>query len=298
LVGDFLIFLWLVGKDEERSIMKKAIVVVSFGTTYQDGLKLNIEKVENKIRATFPDYEVRRAFTSRMVIKRLAARDGIQIDTEIEALQRLESEGYNEVYIQPLHVVGGEEYDKIKRIVVQYAHRKEKAFDKIVIGRPLLYYTGQEEYPDDYLAAIHALKTQLPKTASQEAVVFMGHGGVHPANTAYAALQMKMEETGLENVFVYTVEGFPAIENVIAKLKKQDIKKVTLMPFMLVAGDHVNNDMAGDEEDSAKSLLLAAGLDVEIYLHGLGENPGIQELYVQHLKDAMLRKTGHGMCKQ
>lgn len=277
--------------------MKKAILVVSFGTTYQDGLKLNIESVENKIRNTFPDYEVRRAFTSRIVIKRLSARDGIQIDTEIEALQKLENEGYKEVYIQPLHVVGGEEYDKIKRIVVQYAHRKEKAFEKIMIGRPLLYYIGQEEKPDDYLAAIHALKDQLPKVESQEAVVFMGHGGVHPANTAYAALQMKMEEAGLENVFIYTVEGFPAIESVIAKLKKRNIKKVTLMPFMLVAGDHVNTDMAGDKEDSAKSLLLAAGLEVDVYLHGLGENTGIQEIYVQHLKDSMAQKTGHGVCK-
>ncbi len=278
-------------------MMKKAILVVSFGTTYQDGLKLNIESVENKIRTTFLDYEVRRAFTSRIVIKRLSTRDGIQIDTEIEALQRLEDEGYKEVYIQPLHVVGGEEYDKIKRIVVQYAHRKEKAFEKIVIGRPLLYYTGQEEKPDDYLTAIHALKDQLPKVESHEAIVLMGHGGVHPANTAYAALQMKMEEAGLENVFIYTVEGFPAIESVIAKLKKRNIKKVNLMPFMLVAGDHVNNDMAGDEEDSAKSLLLAAGLEVDVYLNGLGENTRIQEIYVQHLKDSMAQKTGHGMCK-
>lgn len=269
-------------------MMKKAILVVSFGTTYQDGLRLNIESVENKIRATFPEYEVRRAFTSRIVINRLAARDGIQIDTETEAIQKLEREGYKEVYIQPLHVVGGEEYDKIKKIVVQYAHGKEKSFDKIVIGRPLLYYAGQEDKPDDYLEAIQALKIQLPEIGNQEAVVFMGHGGIHPANTAYAALQMKMEEAGLENVFVYTVEGFPSIENVIAKLSKQNIKKVTLMPFMLVAGDHVNNDMAGDEEDSAKSQLLAAGFEVAVYLHGLGENAEIQDLYVQHLKDVLI----------
>lgn len=277
--------------------MKKAILVVSFGTTYQEGLQLNIESVENKIREAFPGYEVRRAFTSRIVIKRLAARDGIQIDTETEAIQKLEQEGYKEVYIQPLHVVGGEEYDKIKRIVVKYAHQKEKAFDKIVIGRPLLYYTGQEDKPDDYLEAIQALKNQVPGLEKQEAVVFMGHGGVHPANTAYAALHMKMEEAGLENVFVYTVEGFPALESVIARLNRQKIKKVTLMPFMLVAGDHVNNDMAGDEEDSAKSQLLKAGFEVAVYLHGLGENPAIQQLYIQHLKDAMEQKAGHGMCR-
>jgi sirohydrochlorin cobaltochelatase len=278
-------------------MMKKAIVVVSFGTTYQEGLRLNIESVENKIKANFPEYEVRRAFTSRIVIKRLAARDGIHIDTETEAIQRLEDEGYKEVYVQPLHVVGGEEFDKIKKIVIQYTHGHQKAFDKLVIGRPLLYYTGQEDRPDDYVEAIEALTAQLPNVESQEAIVFMGHGGVHPANTAYAALQMKMEEAGLNHVFVYTVEGFPPLESVIAKLKKRDIKKVTLMPFMLVAGDHVNNDMAGDEEDSAKSQLVKAGFTVDVYLHGLGENTKIQDLYVQHLKDAMSQKAGHSMCK-
>jgi sirohydrochlorin cobaltochelatase len=288
---------WWEDNIEELLIIKKAILVVSFGTTYQDGLRLNIESVENKIKANFPEYEVRRAFTSRIVIKRLAARDGIQIDTEIEALQRLENEGYKEVYVQPLHVVGGEEYDKIKRIVVQYDHAPEKTFDKIVIGRPLLYYTGQEDKTDDYLQVIQALAAQLPQVGSQEAIVFMGHGGVHPANTAYAALQMKMEQAGLDHVFVYTVEGFPPLESVIAKLKKQGIKKVILMPFMLVAGDHVINDMAGDEEDSAKSQLLKTGFEVDVYLHGLGENPGVQDIYVQHLKDAMNQKIGHGMCK-
>lgn len=266
--------------------MKKAILVVSFGTTYRDGMESSIESIEQKIKATFPDYEVRRAFTSRIVIRRLAARDGLQIDNETEALQRLQDEGYQEVYIQPLHVVVGEEYDKVKKIVVHCAHNK--SFQKINIGRPLLYYTGQEDRPDDYLSAIEAIEGQLPKLDHQEAVVFMGHGGVHPGNTAYAALQMKLEDAGLERVFVYTVEGYPILENVIQKLKKQGIKKVTLMPFMLVAGDHVKNDMAGDEEDSARSQLLKAGFEVNAYLHGLGENPKIQDLYVKHLNDAIV----------
>lgn len=265
--------------------MKKAILVVSFGTTYRDGMESSIESIENKIRVTFPDYEVRRAFTSRIIIRRLAVRDGLQIDNEREALQRLQDEGYQEVYIQPLHVVVGEEYDKVKKIVVHAAYNK--SFQKISIGRPLLYYTGQEEKPDDYLSAIHAIEGQLPKNNSQEAVVFMGHGGLHPGNTAYAALQMKIEDAGLDRVFVYTVEGYPVLEHVIQKLKKQEIKKVTLMPFMLVAGDHVKNDMASDEEDSAKSQLIKAGFEVDVYLHGLGENPNIQDLYVQHLKDAI-----------
>lgn len=265
--------------------MKKAILVVSFGTTYQRGLESSIESIEKKIKATFPDYEVRRAFTSRIVIKRLAARDGLQIENEKEALQRLQDEGYQEVYIQPLHVVVGAEYDKVKKIVVHSAHAN--VFHKIVIGRPLLYYTGQEGKADDYLIAIQAIKEQLPKVQNQEAVVFMGHGGLHPGNAAYAALQMKIEDAGLDHVFVYTVEGYPTLENVIPKLKKHNIKKVTLMPFMLVAGDHVTNDMASDEEDSAKSQLLKAGFEVDVYLGGLGENSKIQDIYVQHLKDTM-----------
>ncbi|AIF50561.1 sirohydrochlorin cobaltochelatase [Pelosinus sp. UFO1] len=266
-------------------MLKKAILVVSFGTTYQDGMKSSIESIENKIKSTFPQYEVRRAFTSRIVIKRLAKRDGLEIDTEKEALQKLQEEGYQEVYIQPLHVVVGEEYDKVKRMVAHYAHAE--IFEKIALGRALLYYTGQEGKPDDYLEVIDAIRTQLPKVKEQEAVVFMGHGGVHPGNTAYSTLQMKLEDANLEHVYVYTVEGFPSLERVIKKLKQKDIKKVTLMPFMLVSGDHVANDMASDEEDSAKSQLLQAGFEVAIYLHGLGENSGIQDLYVQHLKDIL-----------
>jgi len=264
---------------------KKAILVVSFGTTYPDTLKLTIESVEHKIKEAFPDYEVRRAFTSRIVIKKLAERDGVQIDTETQALERLQAEGYKEVYIQPLHVVAGEEYDKVNGMVTHYAHTK--VFDKITLGRPLLYYMGQEGKPDDYLTAIKAIETQLPKLGHRDAVVFMGHGGVHPANAAYAALQIKLEEAGLNNAFVYTVEGFPALNSVIEKLKKNKVQKVTLVPFMLVAGDHANNDMAGDENNSAKSQLLKAGFKVDVYVHGLGENTAIQDIYVQHLKVAI-----------
>lgn len=275
---------------------KKAILVVSFGSTYEETRKKNIESTENKIRSAFPGYDVFRAFTSRMVIRRLAERDGLQVDTEKQALERLQAAGYQEVYVQPLHIVAGEEYDKVKRIVAAYAHAKEKAFERIAIGRPLLYYMGQEEQPDDYLAVIEAVKSQLGKPDNSEAVVFMGHGGVHPANAAYAVLQMKLEQAGFAHSYVYTVEGFPSFESVLEKLQKQKVRKVKLMPFMLVAGDHANNDMAGDEPDSAKSQLLAAGLEVETQLTGLGENTAIQELYVQHLKDAIAH-PGH-KCHQ
>lgn len=272
----------------EAETGKKAILVVSFGTTFPDTRKLTIDSVENKIRAAFPEYEVRRAFTSRIIIKRLAERDGLQIDTEKQALDRLKAEGYTEVIVQPLHIEAGAEYEKVRSIVETYANNK--SFSKIALGRPMLYYMGQEDKTDDYLAAIKAVETQLPKIGRRDAVVFMGHGGVHPSNAAYAALQMKMEDAGLNNVFVYTVEAYPALEQVVEKLKANKIKKVTLMPFMLVAGDHANNDMAGDEKDSAKSQLIQAGFNVETYVHGLGENAAIQDIYVQHVKDAIEQK--------
>lgn len=276
------------------SVVKKAILVVSFGTTYADTRKVTIEAVEEKIRAAFPDYEVRHAFTSRIIIKKLAERDGLQYDTERQALERLKADGYAEVLIQPLHIEAGAEYEKLLKAAAQY----EQAFAKIVVGRPLLYYTGPAgEKPDDYLSVIQALRTQLPKQGVREAVALMGHGGVHPANTAYAALQLKLEDAGLKNVFVFTVEGYPTVENLVDKLRQNKIKKVTLMPLMLVAGDHAQNDMAGAGADSFKSQLQKAGFRVETYMHGLGENPAVQNIYVQHLKDAITnqyRERGKG----
>lgn len=264
---------------------KKAILVVSFGTTYGETRKVTIEAVENKIRITFPDYEVRSAFTSRIIIKKLAQRDGIQVDTEKQALDKLKAEGYTEVIVQPLHMEAGDEYEKVSRVVERYA--QSKAFTKISLGRPVLYYTGQEAKPDDYTIAIKAIQTQLPKLGKYDAVAMMGHGGVNPSNAAYAALQMKIQDAGLKNVFVFTVEGYPTVENVIEKCKEHKIKKVFLMPLMVVAGDHANNDMAGDDKDSYKSQFLQAGFKVETYLHGLGENAGIQDIYVEHVKNVI-----------
>ena len=267
---------------------KKAILVVSFGTTYPDTRKATIEAVENKIKAAFPDYEIRRAFTSRIIMKRIADREGLKIDTEKQALEKLKAEGYTEVIVQPLHMEAGDEYEKVRSVVAAY--EKNKSFAKISLARPLLYYSGQEDKPDDYLAVIKALQAQLPQLGRRDAVVFMGHGGIHPSNAAYAQLQMKMEDAGLKNVFAFTVESYPKFESVMKKLKENKIKKVTLMPLMLVAGDHANNDMAGDDKESAKSQLLQAGFKVDTHMHGLGENTAIQDIYVQHVKDAMENK--------
>ncbi|WP_432665947.1 sirohydrochlorin cobaltochelatase [Wukongibacter baidiensis] len=264
-------------KKVEKDPNKKAIVVVSFGTSYADTRKVTIEACEEKITKAFPEYDVRRAFTSQIIINKLKERDNILVDNPTEALTKLKNEGFSEVYIQPLHVINGSEYDDI----VAEASEFEDAFDKLVLGRPLL--TSVE----DYRKVVQALAEEMPERSEKEAVVFMGHGTHHDANAAYACLDYVFEDEGQNNVFVGTVEGFPTIETVIKGLEKKNIEKVTLMPLMLVAGDHAQNDMAGDEEDSWKIILKGKGYEVETILRGLGEFPKIQDLYIEHLKTAM-----------
>jgi sirohydrochlorin cobaltochelatase len=199
------------------------------------------------------------------------------IDKPEEALARMYEEGFSEVIVQPLHLLPGEEFhEKILKNVAPY----QDAFEKTAVGLPLLSHV------DDYRSVAEALDRQIPALASGEAVVFMGHGTHHPANAAYALLQRVFDDHRF-GIYVGTVEGYPALDEVISLLERDRIRKVILMPLMVVAGDHASNDMAGDGEDSWKTILLARGYEVDIYLHGMGENAGIQELYVQHIKDAM-----------
>ncbi|OFI06714.1 sirohydrochlorin cobaltochelatase [Clostridium acetireducens DSM 10703] len=258
---------------------KKAILVVSFGTSYADTRKACIESTENKIKETFKDYDVKRAFTSEIIIKKLKERDKINVDNVDEALANLDKEGYSEVYVQPLHIMPGEEYDGVVDSVKKY--QDKKAFDKLVVGRPILY---REK---DYEIAKDALMKQIPNMNKNQAVILMGHGSAHPGNASYSLLQYVLESGKANNVYVATVEGYPTLDNVIKKLKDNNITEVTLMPFMLVAGDHAKNDMAGDDKDSWKNILKNEGFKVNIYLHGLGENKAFQDIYVQHVKDCI-----------
>lgn len=267
---------------------KKAILVVSFGTTYPHTLKSCIESIENKVRCEFPDFEVRRAFTSQFIINKLAKRDGIYIDDTAEALQRLKDEGFTTVAVQPTHIIAGHEYDEVKAAVESYRGH----FLQIVLGRPVLYSDGSNGTTDDYAIAVEALCRQLPAAAPDRAVALMGHGSSHEANQAYYRLQAKIDQLGL-NIFLANVEETPTIEDVMEVLSKRAIKHVTLMPYMLVAGDHAINDMAGDDEDTWKSHLEKSGYSTDACLKGLGENPAYQEIYLQHLKDAMKELTIH-----
>lgn len=264
---------------------KKAILVVSFGTTYPEARQAAIDQVTSKIRLAFPAYTVCQAFTSRRVIERISTREGIQYLTEEQALAALAEEGFREVVVQPLHMEAGYEYDKVRRVVEAY--RDKQVFEKLYLGRPLLYYAGQEGVTDDYLAAIQAVRRTFPPTGPQEAIALLGHGGLHPANAVYAALQLKLQDVGIGQVYVFTVEGYPGVGELIRRLTADGIRQVTLIPLLLVAGEHARRDMAGDEPDSFQSQLQAAGFAVRVCLQGVGENPAIQDIYVQHVKDAL-----------
>ncbi|HSQ33861.1 MAG TPA: sirohydrochlorin cobaltochelatase [Peptostreptococcaceae bacterium] len=254
--------------------MNKAILVVSFGTSYHETRKKTIEACENKIKESFKDYDMFRAFTSNMIIKKLANRDKIHIDNPVQALQKLYEEGYKEVIVQTLHIINGEEFDKLQDQIKSFKCK----FEKLALGKPLLTTI------EDYKQTIDALKLQIPNLKEDEAVVLMGHGTFHEAHASYPCLDYMLEEANIK-AYVGTVEGYPELENVMTRLRKNNISKAILMPFMLVAGDHAINDMASDEEDSWKSVLEKEGFNIEIYLKGLGENSKIQDIFVSHIND-------------
>lgn len=272
--------------------MKKAILVVSFGTSYLEQLKNSIENVENKIRNQFKDYDVYRAFTSHMIIKKLEIVHGLIVEKPEELLERLYIEGYEEVIIQPLHIIPGEEFSYIKNIEVYF---KDK-FKSIKVGRPIFYYQGIEGLPEDYSLFIKSIKGIIE---GEEAVVMMGHGTVHPSNAVYGALQSVLNDEGYKNVFVGTVKGYPNFISVLNKIKKRGIKKVLLMPLMLVAGNHAINDMTSEKENSWKSMLEAEGIEVKLWTKGLGEVDEFAQLYIDRVDDLINnRYIGTGEIKK
>lgn len=264
----------------------RAILVVAFGTTYRETRRANIDAVIERYKEAYPDYEVRFAFTSETIRRTLRERDGEYVDNTASALERLAADGCSQVIIQPLHIIPGREYKKIWQAVRLYSGR----FASIKVGRPLLYFFAGEDTPDDYLAAAEALRDQLPETAADEVMLLMAHGSADPANACYIALQRVFTECGLNQVLVACVEGYPSLDDVLPVIARSGWRRVCLMPFMLVAGDHANNDMAGDEEDAWRSVLTAQGYEVRIVMQGLGQNPAVQQIYLQHTGDALADK--------
>ncbi|MPQ42932.1 sirohydrochlorin cobaltochelatase [Clostridium tarantellae] len=272
--------------------MKKAILVVSFGTSYLDALKNSIEKIENYIGHTFKEYRIQRAFTSNMIIKSIKKKHNIDILTPEEALLKLKSEGVEDVIVQPLHIIPGEEFQYVKNVVDKYLN----SFKSIKIGRPIFYFQGIEELPQDYTLFIESVKHLFNDV---ESTVLFGHGSANPSNSCYGCLQAVLQDEGYDNVFVGTVEGYPNFNNVLKTLKRKNIKKVKLVPLMVVAGDHAKNDMASEEEDSWKSMLESEGIKVKVHLSGLGELDSFNELYINRINDVIKhRYIGAGNTKK
>ncbi len=265
-------------KKENVENVKKAILVVSFGTSYNDSREKTIGAIEAAISKAYPDYEVRRAFTADTIINILKERDGIQTDNVHEAMERLVADGFKEVIIQPTHIMSGYEYDDVVKEVSNY---KDK-FDSFKISKTML--TTDE----DYNTMVNILSKADEEFGGEgTAIVYMGHGTEHESNATYANLQKKLTDAGKTNIFIGTVEAEPSVEDVVALAKEGGYKKVVLIPLMIVCGDHANNDMAGDEEDSWKSIFEAEGFEVQCVLRGLGENADIQQLVVKHCGEAI-----------
>lgn len=255
-------------------MVKKALAVISFGTSYPDA-RAAIEQIENALAGARPDYDFYRAFTSGMIIKKIEREEGVRIPTPEELMQRLAGEGYDEVICQSLHVIPGHEYEKMCAQIEPFRTK----FRRLEIGKPLLWDAA------DYQRCARALIEHMPRLADNEAFVYMGHGTDHPSNACYALMENTLRFRGAERVYMATVEGFPNFDYILRRLHRHEITRVYLAPFMIVAGDHAQNDLAGDEEDSWKYLLLQEGYDTEESLTGLGEYAEIAALFAAHLPE-------------
>lgn len=254
---------------------KKAILVVSFGTSYKETRKKTIDAIETSIAQAFPDYRIYRAWTSKMILAKLKKRDHIHIPNVKEAMEQMEADGITDVLIQPTHVINGIENDLMKEDALLFKDQ----FRSITFGDPLL--TTEE----DNRQAIEALAREFSHIPSDQAVVLMGHGTSHYANTTYAALDYTMKDMGYPNFFLGTVEAYPSMETLLKMLREFQPEKIHLAPFMIVAGDHARNDMAGDDPDSWYSQFTKAGFQVETCLKGLGEYQGIREIFIRHIRE-------------
>lgn len=262
----------------QDGIGEKELLVLSFGTSFNDSRRLTVGAIEDDIEKAFPDYSVRRGFTSNIIIDHVKKRDNVSIDDIDESLQRAVDNGVKELVVQPTHLMNGLEYDELKEKIAKY----ESSFEKISIGEPLL--TSDEDFKE-VEKAITEWTSEYDD--GETAICFMGHGTSAESNAVYQKMQDMLTADGYKNYFIGTVESTPSIDDVKNAVKAGNYKRVVLEPLMVVAGDHANNDMAGDEEDSWKSVFEAEGYKVECLVRGLGENEKIRQLYVNHAKKAV-----------
>lgn len=262
------------GKKVLSENNKKAILAVSFGTSHNDTREVTIDAIEKDMKDAFPDYALYRAWTSKMIIRKLKSRDHVHIHTVKEAMEQMRADGITDVLVQPTHVINGIENDLMKEDALSY----RDDFHSISFGDPLL--TSEQ----DSLDVIQAVVDEFPDLDPEDALVFMGHGTTHYANSIYAALDYTFKDRGFKNIFLGTVEAYPSMETLMKMVKEYNPRKVILAPFMIVAGDHAKNDMAGDDPESWYNQFKAAGFDTEARFKGLGEYTGIRKILVEHLR--------------
>ena len=288
-------------KDDPRNqdeIGEKELLVVSFGTSFNDSRVADIKGIEDKLAEAYPDWSVRRAFTAQIIINHIQARDGEKIDNMDQALERAVANGVKQLVVQPTHLMHGAEYDEMVEALDAY---KDK-IESITIAEPMLGEVGSDATvinADKQAVAQAVVEAALADSGFEStekaaeagtAFVFMGHGTAHVAKVTYSQMQTQMQTLGYNNVFIGTVEGEPeetACENVIEAVKAAGYTNVVLRPLMVVAGDHANNDMAGADEDSWKSMFEAADLTTDCQIAGLGRIAAVEDLYVAHTQAAM-----------
>ena len=290
-------------QDDPRNqdeIGENELLVVSFGTSFNDSRAQDIKGIEDKLQEAYPDWSVRRAFTAQIIINHVEARDDEVIDNMQQALDRAVDNGVKNLVVQPTHLMHGAEYDEMTEALDEY---KDK-FESVAIAEPMLGEVGDDAtvINDDKKAVAQAITDEACKEAGYDsmeaaaedgtAFVFMGHGTSHTANVTYDQMQTQMDNLGFTNAFIGTVEGEPEdteCQAVIEKVKEAGFKKVVLRPLMVVAGDHANNDMAGDDKDSWKSQFEASGAfdSIDCQIEGLGRIEAVEDLYVEHTKAAI-----------
>jgi len=267
--------------DDPRNadeIGEKELLVVSFGTSFNDSRRLTIGAIEGKLAEVFPDWSVRRGFTSQIILDHVLKRDGVAIDNVTEALNRAADNGVKTLVVQPTHLMDGFEYNDLAAELASFAD----AFEAVAIGAPLLTDDG------DFAAVAEAIVSATAEYNDGEtAICFMGHGTEAASNAVYAKMQQVLWDMGCENYFIGTVEAEPSVEDLLAAVGEGGYRRVVLRPLMIVAGDHANNDMAGDDEDSWKSRFEAAGYEVVCVLQGLGELEAVQTLFAAHAQAAI-----------
>ncbi|WP_421920776.1 sirohydrochlorin cobaltochelatase [Marinifilum sp.] len=251
------------------------ILLVTFGTSYPEA-RVAFANIEKKVKDAFPDVEVRWAYTSK-IIRRILKKRGNNIDSPSEALAKMGEEGFTHIAVQSLHVIPGEEFENLK-LTVNAFNKMPKGIQIAKLGNPLLFLDEDNQAMASFLDGKFA-----DITNSKSALLFMGHGTHHAANIYYPGFQYYLQQKS-DKYFLGTVEGYPMLEQIIPQLKAQKIKKVVLTPFMTVAGDHARNDMAGDEDDSWKTILEKEGFEVECILKGMAEYDDVVNIWINHLK--------------